>query len=487
MPRTHFVFLSLVCLGLPSVLACTNPATSDDEFVVDTQSELRALASNEIVGPIAFNTTLTVNHTGAPRYRAYSFSAAAGDKLDIWVRSATTDTRAWLVDESFRTVKFNNDANTSNESEDDSTTTDSNIKYEVSSTGKYFIVFRGQLDVAANISVRVDKSGGVTPPPPPVGGENPWGCDDAPLSAAELIARIPTGANTLSLMPAGGLRYEQRSRVCNQQTGCAPWSAVTPYAGSDGGVGTLGITMTDGGGVTFGVSSTTDSSGSFSLTSGGSVAGSLHTPNHGTGAYEAKLTKSCIGTRMKLTQGTNGQGTWTEQEFGFRTGMADPVTRVVEPITNPWACTGIPLVQSEQLRRFPAGSDTLSLLPFGNARYGTRTRSCNAFTGCAPWSAVTPYAGNDGGIGVLQLQTTTAGGITLTIASTSDSSGTFNPATGRFSGSLHTPTHGMGTMEGSFAQRCTAYRMQTKTAPANGGSYTEQEFGYQGDFPDPVR
>ncbi len=96
---------------------------------------------------------------------------------------------------------------------------------------------------------------------------------------------------------------------------------------------------------------------------------------------------------------------------------------------------------------------------------------------------MTPYAGNDGGIATLQLQTTSAGGITLTIASTSDSNGTFNPATGRFSGSLHTPNHATGTMEGSFAKDCTGYRIQTKTAPANGGSYTETEWGYQGGLP----
>ena len=485
MPHTRLL-LALVCLGLPSVVACTNaPAAGDDIAVADGESELRALASNEVIGPIAFNATATVNHTGTPRYRAYSFSVTAGDKLDIWVRSATTDTHAWLVDESFRTIKFNNDANGSNEGEDDADTTDSNIKYEATKTGKYFIVFRGQLNVAANISVRVDKSGG--PPPPPPVSENPWGCTDAALSAADLIARVPTGASTLSLLPAGGLRYEQRSRVCNQQTGCAAWSAVTPFAGNDGGVAKLGITTTDAGGVTFGVSSTSDSSGSFPLTNGGTITGSLHTPNHDTGAYEAKLTKSCVGTRMKMTQGTNGQGTWTELEFGFRTGMTPAITRVAEPVTNPWACTGTPLVQSEQLRRFTAGSDTLSLLSGGNQRYGTRTRSCNTLTGCAPWSAVTPYAGNDGGIATLNLQTTSAGGITLTIASTSDSSGTFTPATGRFSGSLHTPNHDTGTMEGSFAKDCTGYRMQTKTAPANGGSYTETEFGYQGDFPDPVR
>ncbi len=197
----------------------------------------------------------------------------------------------------------------SNEAEDDSDTTDSNIKYEVSKTGKYFIVFRGQLNVAANISVRVDRSGGVTPPPPPPVGENPWGCTDAALSVADLIARVPTGANTLSLLPAGGLRYEQRSRVCNQQTGCANWERGHAVRGQRRR--RREPRHHDDRRRRRHVQRELDERQQRQLPASRAAARSPARSTrrtHGTGAYEAKLTKTCIGTRDEAHAGHERTG-----------------------------------------------------------------------------------------------------------------------------------------------------------------------------------
>jgi len=205
---------------------------------------LRALSWAGIMAEIPFNTAVNAAHSGTPKYRAYSFTVAQGDKLDIWVKSTNADARAWLLDDSFKTVKWNNDASGS-EAEDDGTT-DSNIKHTVTRGGKYYVAFRGAIGVAASFSVRVDR---VTTQPtdpidPPQPG-NPWSCSGTPLSNAELVARMPTGGDTLSLLPASGtLSYERRERTCNQQTGCGAWSNPTAAAGNDGALGTIAVKTT---------------------------------------------------------------------------------------------------------------------------------------------------------------------------------------------------------------------------------------------------
>lgn len=471
-------------LSLASVAACTASAT--DEEAAASESELRSLSSSEILGEIPFGTSTDAAHSGTPKYRAYWFNAQAGDKLDIWVRSQNTDARAWLLDDGFRTLKWNNDANASNEAEDDATTTDSNITYAVPRTGKYYVAFRGQLGAAANFSVRVDRTSTQPPIDPPQAG-NPWSCSGTPLSNADLVARIPTGADTVSLLPAGGLRYETRSRTCNQQTGCAPWGAVAPVSGNDGALANLSLTTTAGGALTLRIKSASDSDHSYTVNNGQVTGASHHTPKHESGAYEAVLTNTCFGSRIKVTLGTNGQGTWNEVEYGVRTGMPSEITRPVDVPSNPWECAGAPLSQSEILRRFPAGADTLSFLDPG-ARYETRSRTCSSLTGCAPWTAIQPVAGNDGALSVGTIQTTGANGLTLRIKSASDSDHSYGLSSGTFSGaSHHTPNHASAPIAGSITAGCAGWRIQTKTAASGTGTWSETEYGYKGGFPAPVR
>jgi hypothetical protein len=478
--------LVLTCLlSVPSFVACVEDAQIED--TAESEDGLRALSSAEIIGEIPFNTLVNASHSGTPKYRAYSFTVLQGDKLDIWVRSTNADARAWLLDDTFKTVKWNNDAN-GDEGEDNGTT-DANIQHTVTRAGKYYVAFRGAVGVAANFSLQVGRTTTQQPPIDPPQAGNPWSCSGAPLSNAELIARIPTGADTASLLPAtGGLRYETRQRVCNQQTGCGSWSAPSAVSGNDGAFKTLSITTTSGGAVTLAVASASDSNHTYTVNNGQVTGTSHHAPNHENGSYEASLTSTCFGSRIKVTLGTNGQGTWTEVEYGARTTMPGTFTRPPADETNPWECGAVPLSQSDILRRFEAGSDTLDVLSSGNARIDTRTRSCSSLTGCAPWSALAPVSGNDGALKTLRVQTTSSNGLTLAIASASDSNHTYNVATGTFSStSHHAPNHENGAMAGSITNGCLGYRIQTKTGASGTGTWTETEFGYKGGFPAPVR
>ncbi len=479
--------LAVACLlAVPSVVACVNDA--QDEETGESEDALRALSSSEIVGEIPFNTSVNVSHSGTPKYRAYSFNVQVGDELDIWVRSTNADARAWLLDDGFRTVKWNNDADGTSEAEDDATTTDSNIKHKVMKAGKYYVAFRGAIGVPATFSVQVGRTTTQEPPIDPPPSESPWGCSGAPLSNADLVARIPTGGDTLSLLPAGGLRYETRQRTCNQQTGCGAWSAPSAVSGNDGALSQLSIATTSSGAVTLAVRSASDSNHTYSIANGQITSASHHAPNHENGPYEAVLTNSCFGSRIKTTLGTNGQGTWTEVEYGVRTSMPGAITRPPADSSNPWDCGGAPLSQSDILRRFQAGTDTLSLLTNGPARYEVRSRSCSSLTGCAPWTPLAPVSGNDGALSTLRIQTTNANGLTLQITSASDSNHTYNVASGSFSSaSHHAPNHENGPMAGSITNGCIGYRIQTKTGQSGTGTWSETEYGYKGGVPAAVR
>lgn len=479
--------LAALCfLVVPSsIVACVDQPQV--EATGESEDALSALSSSEILGDIPFDTSVTASHSGTPKYRAYSFNAQAGDKLDIWVRSTTADAHAWLLDDAFRTVAWNNDANGTNEAEDDATTTDSNIKVAVTRTGKYYVAFRGAIGVAATFSVRVDRTSTQPPIDPPDPG-NPWGCSGTPLSNADLIARIPTGGDTLSLLPSGGLRYETRSRNCNQQTGCAAWSVPIAVPGNDGALSAVSLTTTSGGGVSLRVASASDSDHSYVINNGLVTGASHHAPNHNNGPYEAVVTSTCFGSHLTTTLGTNGQGTWTEIEYGVRTGVPGVITRPPADDSNAWDCGGTPLSQAEILRRFAAGTDTLSLLTGGPARLDVRSRSCSSLTGCAPWSPLAPVSGNDGALSALAIQTTSSNGLTIHIASASDSDHTYGLTSGSFSGpSHHAPNHTNAPVAGTVTNGCVGYRIQTKTGPSGTGTWTETDYGYKGTFPAAVR
>jgi hypothetical protein len=478
----RFRLLSLVCLlAAPSFVACVNDAQVEE--TAESEDGLRALSSSELLGDIAFDTPVSVAHSGTPKYRAYSFNVTQGDKLDIWVKSANADAHAWLLDDRFQTLKWNNDAN-GNEAEDDGTT-DSNIKHTVSRTGKYYVAFRGSVGVAANFTVQVNRTTNQPPPPPPPPTGNPWGCSGTPLTNADLLARIPTGSDTVSLMPATGtLVYERRERTCNQQTGCGTWS--TPAAiQSDGTFSKLAVTMTAAGAANL-VVVVSDSNATYSIVNGAVTSNSHHTPTHDTGAYEAQLTSTCFGSRVKQTLGTNGQGTWTEVEWGARTNMPSKVTRPPVDDSNPWECGGAPLSQADILRRFPSGTDTLDVIAGQSAHLDVRTRTCTTQTGCAPWSALAPQP-TDGVISTLKVITTSSNGLNLNIVS-SDSNSTYNIASGTFtSNSHHTPSHDTGSAAGSITNGCIGYRIKMKGGQSGSGSWNETEWGYKGSFPAPIR
>jgi len=107
--------LSLL-VSLSFVGACSvEKAAVEEDF-----SDLAALGDKSdafsyrmtILGSLSYGETSAVRrYTKNPRFRAYKFAGHKGDEVDAWVRSTDGgDAVAWLLDDSFRVLAYNDDA-----------------------------------------------------------------------------------------------------------------------------------------------------------------------------------------------------------------------------------------------------------------------------------------------------------------------------------------------------------------------------------------
>lgn len=248
--------LPLVTLALA---ACSTPP--DPELTGSDEAEIRALVGGELAGSIACGETKKVEHTGDPDYRALSVAAKKGQALDIRVRAPGMDPRAWLTTPKGTALAKNDDESASSK--------DSHIVYTAKSTGENRIVFRdrnyedGTFEVtltcaggaAADAGVPGDAGGPPPPPPvdagPPAPTNDPFdaaSCTGAPMTLQEGIARIGAG-NQFSFVP-GETALVQRTRLCNEVTGCGAWSApaqaskrVYMASGGDNNMGTRAFSV----------------------------------------------------------------------------------------------------------------------------------------------------------------------------------------------------------------------------------------------------
>ncbi len=153
--RTFQILVASLAVAVPVAVGGCTASTEPEETTND--DELRALAPGEIVGTIAYGQTLgPLPYTERPLYRALRFVAAKGDKVDIWVRSAGGDARAWLTASTFATLASNDDARAGQK--------DSHIAFTTTRAGTYYIVWREKNREDATFEVSL--TGG----PPPITG-----------------------------------------------------------------------------------------------------------------------------------------------------------------------------------------------------------------------------------------------------------------------------------------------------------------------------
>ncbi len=212
--KRAFVLSGLVALAAPAVACSTT--TQDD--ATTSSDQLRTLDPSEIVGALTYGeTSAPVAYSSNPTYRAFSFTAAPGDAVDVWVRSANGgDAHAWLLGSSYATLASNADG--------DSTTHDAHIAHTLKSGGTYYVAFRDEAHRSATFTVTLNKTNG-----PPAGGASdpfdPASCQGAPMTQAQAAALFAPGATTA---PFGRFRIYRHYRTCTQATGCSSWSAGGP-------------------------------------------------------------------------------------------------------------------------------------------------------------------------------------------------------------------------------------------------------------------
>lgn len=241
--RSHLL-RALPLLAFLSVSATLAGCAAETETDADTtEEELRALTGPEVVGTLAAGETKKVDYTRKPTYRALRMELAAGDTVDLWVRSAAGgDARAWLLGSTFSTLASNSDAS--------ATDTSAHINRTVKKAGTYYLAFRDEKYKDARFEVSWDAPVPPPPPPPPppanacasdaeCGGGQAMCFIDRCVTVSEESRRIDTLDAGVSAAYAtnGELRVAYKAYTLGSSVSYSFFTG--PWSGA-GGVGSIG-------------------------------------------------------------------------------------------------------------------------------------------------------------------------------------------------------------------------------------------------------
>jgi hypothetical protein len=126
-------FAFIAALG---VLGCqTHKPAPTDQF--STAGKADDFSSDlQIVGTLKYGASSGASYyRDPPQYHAFRFDGAAGDAVDVWVRSPDGDAVAWVLDGGFQELAWNDDA--------DDSTTDAHVTLTLpAGPPTHYIVFR---------------------------------------------------------------------------------------------------------------------------------------------------------------------------------------------------------------------------------------------------------------------------------------------------------------------------------------------------------
>lgn len=219
----------ILFLVIAAAACATAPA---DDVAASSDSALRELAENEILGEIAYGDTKEVDLTTTPKFRAFWFKGERGDQIQLTATALdATDPYLWFTDDQFNTIAQNNDARVTD------TSALINGRY-LPKTGKYFMVFRDIYNSPKAKFVVTVRKLGVLPPECDPDGEGTWdsNCTDPigydPFDPASCTgdALPPTAAKELFSVTDGFkpalARVYYRTRQCIDTAAgkdCSPW------------------------------------------------------------------------------------------------------------------------------------------------------------------------------------------------------------------------------------------------------------------------
>jgi hypothetical protein len=144
----------LVLAGVAAMTGCASADAPSKESIDSSESDLK-LSTPQYLGQIANGETKTSNYRNPPRYRAYGFSASAGDQITVTVKSIYGDAMGWITTSGYTVFAANDDASSS--------TLDSKVVYTVpagTATKWYRIVFRDYdlLDATFSVKLTIDSA-----------------------------------------------------------------------------------------------------------------------------------------------------------------------------------------------------------------------------------------------------------------------------------------------------------------------------------------
>lgn len=222
--------LGIVLFTALAAVACTS-APADDSASSD--SALRALEDNEVLGEISYGETKTIDLTLTPTYRAFYFYGERGDQIQLTATSLdATDPIMWMLDADFNTIARNTDARPTD------TSSLINGSY-LPKTGKYYVAVRETNHAPqARFAVSLRKLG-VLPADCDPNGEGTWdsSCTDPlgydPFDAASCAGDDMTADAAKKLFggPNGfkparaSVLYQTRQCVAKDGAApdCSPW------------------------------------------------------------------------------------------------------------------------------------------------------------------------------------------------------------------------------------------------------------------------
>ena len=120
--------------SLLALSACAADAALDKGETLGAADEVRLAGAAQDLGALAYGESRSFRYANPPALRAYRLRAAAGDRADVWVRSATGDAMVWLTDRARNVLAANDDA--------DGSTLDAHLTVTLRAAGEYTLFVR---------------------------------------------------------------------------------------------------------------------------------------------------------------------------------------------------------------------------------------------------------------------------------------------------------------------------------------------------------
>ncbi|HSO39912.1 MAG TPA: PPC domain-containing protein, partial [Labilithrix sp.] len=196
-------------------LGCAaDSAEPEDDVAVDEAALSSSLI--QVLGTIAPGGSVSVPYTATPKYRAYSFTAAAGDKVTFKVTSESGgDAFAYILGSTFATIASNDNAS--------ATTKDAEVTATIKKSGTYYVALRNV--VRAPTTFTLSFAGR-----PPAVSDSPGPACDGTLTSAGLAKLFSTkpaagSGSAASAIALGSYTAKVYTRDCSSTAGgCSAWS-----------------------------------------------------------------------------------------------------------------------------------------------------------------------------------------------------------------------------------------------------------------------